>query len=130
MGNIIHSMNRKAKRFNEFNEKDRLLEGGEGEAAAENPPAEEAAEAKSEKPKSEKAAPAEEKPAKQNNPDDTDPFAAPVMEPCCCCECVCANEFTKDSSCCGCFPIKCGVVAIGIFTVLITAILFIWYFFL
>lgn len=52
------------------------------------------------------------------------------MEECCCCECVCANEFTKDSSCCGCFPIKCGVVAIGIFTVLITAILFTWYFFL
>lgn len=52
------------------------------------------------------------------------------MEPCCCCECVCANEFTKESSCCGCFPIKCGVVAIGIFTVIITAIFFVWYFFL
>lgn len=52
------------------------------------------------------------------------------MEECCCCECVCANEFTKESSCCGCFPIKCGVVAIGIFTVLITAIFFVWYFFL
>lgn len=26
----------------------------------------------------------------------------------------------KDSSCCGCFPIKCGVLAIGIFTLLLT----------
>merc|ERR1711934_1073051 len=51
-------------------------------------------------------------------------------EPCCCCECVCANDFTKESSCCGCFPIKCGAVTIGIITVIITAILFVWYFFL
>jgi len=66
----------------------------------------------------------------KNNPDDDDPYAEPILEPCCCCECVCANEFTKESSCCGCFPIKCGVVFIGIFTVIITAIFFVWYFFL
>merc|ERR1719326_112209 len=121
-------MNRKQKRFNDYTDKDRLLEGGDGEAAAEEAPADgEAADNKSQKPKSE-AAP--EKPPRKNNPDDDDPYAEPILEPCCCCECVCANEFTKDSSCCGCFPIKCGVVAIGIFTVLITAIEFVWYFFL
>jgi cation transport ATPase len=130
-------MNRKQKKFNDYTDKDRLLEGGEGEAAAENPPADNeaaadnkskaASEKGSAKPEEEKA---EEKPAKKNNPDDDDPFAEPILEPCCCCECVCANEFTKESSCCGCFPIKCGVVTIGLITVFITAILFVWYFFL
>jgi uncharacterized membrane protein len=127
-------MNRKQKRFNDYTDKDRLLEGGEGDDAAENPPADDNAaeapaeeKAPSEKPASTKA---EEKPARKNNPDDDDPFAEPILEPCCCCECVCANEFTKESSCCGCFPIKCGVVAIGLFTVIITAIFFVWYFFL
>merc|ERR1719263_2501262 len=115
-------MNRKQRRYNDFNEKDHLLEGGDGEDNAE------AAPAKSEKAASEK--PAEEKPARKNNPDDDDPYAAPIKENCCCCDCVCANEFTKDSSCCGCFPIKCGVVTIGIITVFVTAILFVWYFFL
>merc|ERR1712185_424050 len=42
------------------------------------------------------------------------------LKPCCCCLCSCSNEYTKDSSCCGCFPIKCGVLTIGIFTVLLT----------
>merc|ERR1711904_322775 len=70
------------------------------------------------------------KPPRKNNPDDDDPYAEPILEPCCCCECVCSNEFTKDSSCCGCFPIKCGAVTIGIITVFVTAILFVWYFFL
>merc|ERR1712178_630190 len=43
-----------------------------------------------------------------------------TLTPCCCCLCSCSNEYTKDSKCCGCFPIKCGVVTIGIFTVLLT----------
>jgi len=43
-----------------------------------------------------------------------------LLTPCCCCLCACSNEYTKDSSCCGCFPIKCGVLAIGIFTLLLT----------
>ena len=43
-----------------------------------------------------------------------------TLAPCCCCLCSCSNEFTKDSKCCGCFPIKCGVLAIGIFSVLLT----------
>merc|ERR1711998_518756 len=42
------------------------------------------------------------------------------LKPCCCCLCACSNEYTKDSSCCGCFPIKCGVLTIGIFTVCLT----------
>jgi hypothetical protein len=42
------------------------------------------------------------------------------LKPCCCCLCSCSNEYTKDSSCCGCFPIKCGVLSIGIFTLLLT----------
>ena len=42
------------------------------------------------------------------------------LKPCCCCLCSCSNEYTKDSSCCGCFPIKCGVLTIGIFTLLLT----------
>merc|ERR1711865_525312 len=43
-----------------------------------------------------------------------------TLAPCCCCLYSCSNEFTKDSKCCGCFPIKCGVLAIGIFSVLLT----------
>ena len=43
-----------------------------------------------------------------------------TLTPCCCCLCSCSNEYTKDSKCCGCFPIKCGVLTIGIFTVLLT----------
>merc|ERR1719504_183286 len=52
------------------------------------------------------------------------------LTPCCCCLCACSNEYTKDSRCCGCFPIKCGVVAIGAFTVLLTIYLVTMNFFL
>merc|ERR1719230_2068784 len=52
------------------------------------------------------------------------------LKPCCCCLCSCSNEYTKESRCCGCFPIKCGVVAIGIFTVLLTIYLVTMNFFL
>jgi Ca2+/Na+ antiporter len=42
---------------------------------------------------------------------------------CCCCICHCSVKETKDLGCCGCFPIKCGVVAIGIVTIaLFTAV--------
>ena len=126
--------NKKQKRFNDYTDKDRLLEGGEADAAAEDAPAADNAaegapadDAKADAPAKETA---EEKPRRRNNPDDDDPYTEPILEECCCCECVCKNEATKESSCCGCFPIKCGVVAIGIFTILITAIFFVWYFFL
>ena len=41
------------------------------------------------------------------------------LTPCCCCLCACSNEYTKDSSCCGCFPIKCGVITLGAFTLIL-----------
>jgi hypothetical protein len=124
----------KQKKYNAFNEYDNLLEGGD-EAPAEDAGAEEK---KSEKPKSEKSKKSEEKKSEKSEKkeeekkeeDGEDPYAEPLLEPCCCCDCVCSNEFTKESSCCGCFPIKCGAVTIGIVTVFVTTILFVWYFFL
>lgn len=117
------------------------------EGGAEDPPAEDAP--KSEKPKSEKSKGSKKSSSKKSEKksekkeedkkeeekkapvaDDEDPYAAPVKEPCCCCVCVCANEFTEEASCCGCFPIKCGAVTIGIITVVVTVILFCWNFFL
>merc|ERR1711939_857222 len=59
-----------------------------------------------------------------------DPVPNDILSPCCCCLCVCSNEFTEDRSCCGCFPIKCGVVTIGIFTFILTLVLVCWNFFL
>jgi len=44
-----------------------------------------------------------------------------VYGDCCCCHCVCANNKTQDLKCFGCLPIKCGIVGIGIFTLLLTA---------
>lgn len=54
----------------------------------------------------------------------------PVKTSCCCCLCVCSNNKTKDVSCLGCLPIKCGVVTIGIFTLVLTLFLVISNFFL
>lgn len=44
---------------------------------------------------------------------------------CCCCICHCSVKETKDLKCCGCFPIKCGVVTIGILTIALFTALFI-----
>jgi len=44
---------------------------------------------------------------------------------CCCCICHCQTEEDKPYSCCGCLPIKCGLVAIGILTILVTLALFV-----
>jgi len=38
---------------------------------------------------------------------------------CCCCICHCSTKETVDLKCFGCFPVKCGVVTIGIFTCLL-----------
>jgi hypothetical protein len=54
----------------------------------------------------------------------------PVKTSCCCCLCVCSNSKSKDSTCFGCLPIKCGVVTIGIFTLVLTVFLVISNFFL
>jgi len=43
---------------------------------------------------------------------------------CCCCLCECTNEKTKDLSCCCVFPIKCGVLLIGIIILAITLFVF------
>merc|ERR1712072_429739 len=70
----------------------------------------------------------EDKQSTQSSGDD--PTPKDILAPCCCCQCYCSNEFTEDRSCCGCFPIKCGVVTIGIFTYILTLVLVIWNFFL
>merc|ERR1711959_385520 len=44
---------------------------------------------------------------------------------CCCCVCQCSTEQTRDLGCCGCFPIKCGIVTIGIITFVIYLVLFV-----
>ena len=38
---------------------------------------------------------------------------------CCCCICHCSTKETVDLKCFGCFPVKCGVVSIGIFTIVL-----------
>lgn len=116
---------RKNKKYNSYNEHDTLLEGGEeapAEDAKEDPP-------KSEKPKSESKKSEKKESEKPKEDEDDDPYAPPVLEECCCCDCVCANEFTKGYTCCLCMPIKCGAVSIAVITVVVTIILFLWYFF-
>jgi hypothetical protein len=67
---------------------------------------------------------------KKSEVSEEDPIPKDNLEPCCCCLCVCTNEFTEEASCCGCLPIKAGMVCIGIFTLLLIVILFVWNFFL
>jgi len=43
---------------------------------------------------------------------------------CCCCLCECTNEKTKDLSCCCFFPIRCGVLFIGIIILALTLFVF------
>jgi hypothetical protein len=38
---------------------------------------------------------------------------------CCCCVCKCSEPRTVELGCCCLFPIKCGVIAIGVFILLI-----------
>jgi hypothetical protein len=49
---------------------------------------------------------------------------------CCCCICHCSVEETRQLGCCGCFPIKCGVVTIGILTIALFFAIFIEIFYL
>merc|ERR1712167_292290 len=44
---------------------------------------------------------------------------------CCCCVCQCSTEETKDLSCCACFPIKCGLIVVGIIYCTLTVAMFI-----
>merc|ERR1711990_195736 len=48
----------------------------------------------------------------------------PTFEECCCCMCHCSDAETKDVTCCGCFPIRCGVLTIGILTSCFTVYMF------
>ena len=41
-------------------------------------------------------------------------------QPCCCCGCYCADEVTRDTQCCGCCPIKCGVFTVAVLTLGLT----------
>merc|ERR1711998_262732 len=43
---------------------------------------------------------------------------------CCCCLCECTNEKTKDLTCCCFFPIRCGVLFIGIIILALTLYVF------
>jgi heme/copper-type cytochrome/quinol oxidase subunit 4 len=43
---------------------------------------------------------------------------------CCCCLCHCSDREYRDLSCCGCFPVKCGIYAIGILAVFLTVLIF------
>ena len=51
----------------------------------------------------------------------TDDFYRTIeqSELCCCCICQCSDDRTKNLSCFGCFPIKCGIVSTGILTLLL-----------
>lgn len=43
---------------------------------------------------------------------------------CCCCNCHCSDRHYRDLSCFGCFPVKCGVYAIGLLTIFLTLVIF------
>ena len=58
---------------------------------------------------------------------DSNPY---VDDICCCCICQCSTKKTEDLSCCGCFPIKCGLVTIGGLTITLALVLFIEIFYL
>jgi hypothetical protein len=54
------------------------------------------------------------------------PAKAPAVqeeEMCCCCICRCSEPETKNLACCGCLPIKCGVLIIGFFILVLTVLL-------
>ena len=48
-----------------------------------------------------------------------------VETECCCCICNCSVPETRKKSCCACFPIKCGLIVVGIIYCTLTVALFI-----
>ena len=94
-----------------------MKEGGEGEEApAEDAPAEDKGEEE----------PLKSEENKEEEKEEEEEEEKPVEEEmCCCCICNCQDEKTKPLSCCGCFPIKCGLISIGILYILVTVALFI-----
>jgi len=66
-----------------------------------------------------------EKSVKEEDPEEQELDADEINEClCCCCICHCSTKKTEDLSCCGCFPMKCGVVTIGIITLVLFVALF------
>lgn len=86
----------------------------DGEKAEMDPPAD----AANEDPK------ANEDDALLNNTHDSFHRTIAYEEVCCCCICHCSEEKTKELSCFGCFPIKCGIVSIGILTLFLVIFAF------
>jgi len=81
---------------------------------------------KSEKAKSEAAAADEEDPLNETQASGENLVRiVKDGELCCCCICNCSVEATKNLSCFGCFPIKCGIVCIGILTLFLILFSFI-----
>jgi len=68
---------------------------------------------------------------KIKNPLDSEPYAPSDqtardtyrLSPCCCCLCACSHDRVGDASCFGCFPIRCGVIFIGMFIFFLAIIL-------
>jgi len=46
-------------------------------------------------------------------------YRKPVRTDCCCCLCGCSNELTEGVKCCFCFPIKAGIVLVGLIVAII-----------
>lgn len=95
----------------------RNYEGGDGEPEAADPPAED-------NPDAEKG---EEDPLVDTEAEEAEKakrIREIEIEMCCCCICHCQGEEDKPYSCCGCFPLKCGILFIGIATIFITIFLF------
>lgn len=91
------------------------------------PPAEEEEEAdapaeeeEEEEPKEEAAPEAEEEEEEQSLIQSEFHRTIDNAEVCCCCICQCNYKETEKESCCGCMPIKCGVVSIGVLTIVLT----------
>ena len=60
----------------------------------------------------------------QDDGSDNTLYREPVRSDCCCCLCGCSNELTVDKTCLFCFPIKAGVVIIGLIIFLIAFVQF------
>ena len=65
---------------------------------------------------------------KQETAAETEEPENPDLD-CCCCICECSNPDTRKKSCCCCFPIKCGLVTVGVIYAFLTVSLFILLFY-
>ena len=70
--------------------------------------------------------PFDEKPYVASDQTDRDTYN---LSSCCCCLCACSHDRVGDASCFGCFPIRCGVIFIGMFIFFLAIILLITTFF-